>query len=63
MSKISAAFITYEFTPEQIKKMIATELGLGYNNTQIQFIVNNVAQDVDKICINVDNRCEVISTK
>ncbi len=63
MSKISAAFITYEFTPEQIKKMIATELGLGHNNTQIQFIVNNVAQDVDKICINVDNRCEVISTK
>jgi hypothetical protein len=62
MSKISAAFITYEFSPEQIKKMIATELGVDYNNTQIQFIVNNVAQDVDKICMNVDNRCQVITT-
>jgi hypothetical protein len=62
MSKISAAFITYEFSPEQIKKMIATELGVDYNNAQIQFIVNNVAQDVDKICMNVDNRCQVITT-
>jgi hypothetical protein len=68
MTKMIASTVSYEFAPDSIKLMIAENLEVDPKKVRIEYVEGDInlgdpfaTRGIVKICVLVDNRCEVIS--
>ncbi len=66
--KMIASTVSYEFTPDNIKLMIAENLEVDPKKIRVEYIEGDIGlgesftpKGIVKIRVLVDNRCEVIS--
>jgi hypothetical protein len=73
MAKMIASFVSYEFTPDDIKLMIAENLEVSPEKVRVEYVQGDIGRGdpldrypaptgIVKIRVLVDNRCEVIPT-